>query len=267
MAKTKKHTITFYKRYTFNDEMLEILKIPKIELIDDHLEEWAVAIFNKHEATTKQKRYMVSTYGRVYDLLESVIIKVSNHHFFKSSVSPYKCVVVESIDDDKPSTAEYLLHRLVMFSFVKPDPKRPLVNHIDGNPSHNYLWNLEWTNVSENYIHALKTGLKKEQYGEERSNAKWTDDEVRIICQMMEDGHKATFIYNALLKILDNNPKVQYERVRTLYKHIKHKTHWTTISKDFDIDFTPFNYAKEKGNVQKVLDNKSKETIIFDYRK
>jgi hypothetical protein len=41
-----------------------------------------------------------------------------------------------------------------------------------------------------------------------------------------------------------------YERVRTLYKHIIHQTHWTHISKDYNIDFTRYNYAKESASIK-----------------
>ena len=52
------------------------------------------------------------------------------------------------------------LHRLLMLTFVGPDPERPIVNHINGNKLDLDLSNLEWTTSRENNIHAIKTGLK-----------------------------------------------------------------------------------------------------------
>ncbi len=52
------------------------------------------------------------------------------------------------------------LHRLLMLSFVGPDPDRPVVNHKGGNKLNNDLSNLEWTTSSENNIHAIQTGLR-----------------------------------------------------------------------------------------------------------
>ena len=66
----------------------------------------------------------------------------------------------------------------------------------------------------------------------------------------MEEGHKSTYIYKMLSDMIHDS-KITYERVRTLYKHIIHRTHWTHISKDYDIDFTKKNYLKEKASVMK----------------
>ncbi len=54
----------------------------------------------------------------------------------------------------------YLLHRLVAEHFIPNQFNKPEVNHIDGNKSNNKVSNLEWNTVSENRLHALKTGLK-----------------------------------------------------------------------------------------------------------
>ena len=136
-----------------------------------------------------------------------------------------------------------LVHRLVAQAFIPKTEEdlelgRNLVNHLDGNPSHNWAWNLEWCTNGENMQHAVDTGLWVLPKGENRSTSKWTDDEVRIICAMMAEGHKATYIYHALLDMLKDADKVQYERVRTLYKHIIRQTHWKHIAKDYNIDYT-----------------------------
>lgn len=240
----KKISINTIMRFTISDTRK--MNIPDLLTMDGQEELWTFAKLDRHKMATKEMRYLVSTYSRVYDTKTCKLVEPEEHPFFKSSVEPYRRVKLKV----EGKATEYLLHRLVAHAFLTPDPKRPLVNHIDGNPAHNWLWNLEWTNTSENYIHAIRTGLKKEQIGEERSNAKWTDEEIHMICKMMEEGHKATYIYQVLLDVL-KDPKVQYERVRTLYKHIIHKTHWTHISSQYDIDFTPFNYAKEQASVNK----------------
>lgn len=53
------------------------------------------------------------------------------------------------------------VHRLVALSFVVKDDKHNVVNHIDGNPSNNKFYNLEWTTQSGNIQHAWDTGLNK----------------------------------------------------------------------------------------------------------
>ncbi|MDF9611926.1 HNH endonuclease [Bacillus cereus] len=53
----------------------------------------------------------------------------------------------------------YYVHRAVAETFLPNPQKLPEVNHIDGNPSNNYLSNLEWTTKKENINHAFDTGL------------------------------------------------------------------------------------------------------------
>ncbi|API89403.1 HNH endonuclease [Marinilactibacillus sp. 15R] len=56
---------------------------------------------------------------------------------------------------------DFLVHRLVALTFITEVNGKNNINHIDGNPSNNYVENLEWCNHKENLIHAFKKGLNK----------------------------------------------------------------------------------------------------------
>lgn len=250
-----------YTDYIFDKDTMRALDIPEIPLIDDRQEVWRYCWYDRQPDAWRDQRYMVSNYGRVYDKEKHRIVPFIVSDFFKSAVSGYIAYYLTLRSDDGSfKKFTYYAHRLVMMAFTLPSTHKAIVNHIDGNPSHNYLWNLEWTSASENYIHALKTGLKHESIGEERANAKWTDEEVHLICRLMAQGHKATFIYNYLKNQYPDNPKIQYERVRTLVKHIKQKTHWTHISNLYNINTEKFNYSKETGSVKAVQDRLKEQT-------
>lgn len=262
MAKKEQenHKFNIDTIFRFNEEVMNILGISYIETIDDNEELWSYIKYDKDKKYIEKRKYIISTYGRVYDLYNKKMVKQVNS--FYSSKGKYKSV---NLNFEKGVNVKYLVHRLVCLTFIPKDDneERIFVNHIDGIPYHNFLWNLEWVTASENYIHALRTGLKKEPIGEQRSNALWTDNEIHIVCKLMEEGHKATYIYNVLGDLL-KDPKVEYERVRTLYKHIIRQTHWTHISSQYNIDFTRYNYAKEQMSVSNYQKRKEEKLLSVD---
>lgn len=243
--------------FTFNNDVMRQMNIKKIDLINNQPEIWSFVYLDKHHELQELRKYLISNYGRVYDLENRELMTL--HNGAKSSNGyNYKTVTMYTKKNRGPVI--YLVHRLVALAFIPQIEDKPFVNHIDACPEHNWVWNLEWCNASENYWHAHTMGLVNPARGEARPNSMWTDDEIRLICSLMEEGHKATYIYKALGDILKDE-KVTYERVRALYKHIVHRTHWTHISKDYDIDFTPFNYNKEHASMK--LANDRKKTRII----
>lgn len=49
------------------------------------------------------------------------------------------------------------VHRLVALTFIENKDNLPVVNHKDGDRQNNKITNLEWTSLSGNAIHAIKT--------------------------------------------------------------------------------------------------------------
>ena len=75
----------------------------------------------------------------------------------KTDKNGYKRVSLWKNKTDKT----FLVHRLVALAFLPEVEGKEYINHIDGNPSNNYVENLEWCNHKENLIHAYKNRLNK----------------------------------------------------------------------------------------------------------
>ena len=81
------------------------------------------------------------------------------------------------------------LHRLVLETFVPiADCHLYLVNHLNGNKMDASLGNLEWVTQQENIDHAVETVLRVTRAGENHQNAKFTNDQIRRVCELLQEG-------------------------------------------------------------------------------
>lgn len=94
------------------------------------------------------ENYEVSTYGRVRHKQNGLL-----KPFYKERGD----AIVTLYKNGERKTLR--LARLVAKAFIKRDPIRNEVNHIDGNPRNNHVGNLEWATRQENIDHAHKLGL------------------------------------------------------------------------------------------------------------
>ena len=108
-----------------------------------------------------ENKYSINKNGDIYS------------HISKKILSPginrggYKTVCIGL----KGRRISKTVHRLVMITFSEIDPKRPVINHINGVKTDNRLENLEWCTVAENNKHAYETGLKRKRWDGNNPNA------------------------------------------------------------------------------------------------
>lgn len=74
-----------------------------------------------------------------------------------------------------------LVHRLVLEAFIGPQPDGFEASHLDGNPSHNAISNLQWMPHREN--DAMKDLHGTRARGESHGRATLTENAVKIIRQ------------------------------------------------------------------------------------
>lgn len=93
--------------------------------------------------------YKITSFGRIWS--------IKRDKFLNASSGIYITITLY----DKGRVKNTSIHRLVAEAFINNDCKKPFVNHIDGDKHNNNISNLEWVTASENDIHAVSLGLKK----------------------------------------------------------------------------------------------------------
>ncbi len=82
---------------------------------------------------------------------------------------------------------KFRTHRIVALAFIPNPENKPQINHIDGNPSNNYLENLEWCTASENIIHSFTYLNRKAPVGLLGKKGK-DCPHSKMVCQLSLDG-------------------------------------------------------------------------------
>ena len=123
--------------------------------------------------------YLISDDGKFYNKSYKELFQRPNRDGYMVS---YRS------ENNKQKTVS--IHREVAKAFIPNPENKPCVNHIDGDKKNNHVSNLEWVTYSENNKHAFKIGLSSVRLGENSPLSKYTDDEIHIVCKMMQDGYR-----------------------------------------------------------------------------
>lgn len=93
--------------------------------------------------------YTIDIFGNVIRKKDGKEVPQQKNKFGYMNVSLYK--------DGKQR--QYKVHRLIAQAFILNPQNKEQVNHIDGDKTHNVVWNLEWVTSKENNVHASDIGL------------------------------------------------------------------------------------------------------------
>ncbi len=107
---------------------------------------------------------------------------------------------------------KYLVHRLVLKTFVGPCPVGLVCRHLNGNPADNRIENLAWGTYKENESDKLRHGTRR--IAEQLPWTKLTTAEVKQICNRLSDGDTPTQIAG------------DYGVTATTICDIKHRRSW-----------------------------------------
>lgn len=178
-----------------------------------------------------ETKYKISNHGKIMSFQNNTP-KIKNTTFKKN----YEYVTLY-IDGVKKN---YQVHRLMALTFI-PIPERYIdlkytvtdlqVNHINGIPLCNAIFNLEWCTPKENTVHAHKTGLAWKLYGENSTGSIMSDREIHQICQYLEEGKSNKFIKS---KINVSDEIIHSIRVGETWTHISCKFKFIKRINSFD---------------------------------
>ncbi len=165
-----------------------------------------------------EKYFQVSNLGRVkskprrYKLFGSIDTLKSESILQPRVVRNYLYVMLEIKSDTFVYRRNMSVHRLVAINFIPNPENKAQVNHIDGNKMNNSVSNLEWNTVSENHIHAFRTGLRTRPKG----NRKYTYKKIEKIRELRLMGY--------LQKDISKRVKVPLSTVTHILLNTRRKT-------------------------------------------
>lgn len=87
-------------------------------------------------------------------------------------------------------------HRLLAMAYIPNPNNYRVVNHKDGNKLNNKIDNLEWCTDKQNSDHAWDNNLINNR-GSKMTNARWTDDQVRLLRAYHKQGYTLTQLCKA----------------------------------------------------------------------
>ena len=171
------------------------------------------------------ENYLISNHGKVFNKNTNRYLK-----WLKSSTGYWRVVLFKNGERHR-----FFVHRLMAKAFI-PIPRELIlaghseetlvINHIDGNPLHNELDNLEWTTIQGNTIHAFQIGLASNSTGEKSHLAKITNEDAILICEMISQGKRNKEISEEL----SNPGHVISEKT---IQHVRSRECWTALSKNY----------------------------------
>ena len=146
-----------------------------------------------------EELYQISNFGRIKSFYKKGKILKTSYQYMKYGY------IREKIDLSKNGKKKSLkVHRLVAEAFIPNPENKPQINHIDGNPLNNNVFNLEWCTNQENIIHSYKC-LRTKKYDESKIIKQYKNNVPPK--KIIEENNITKTIYRNVLK--RNNLKPQ----------------------------------------------------------
>lgn len=148
--------------------------------------------------------------------------------------------------DGKSKSCQF--HRVVLSSFTGGNQPDMEVDHVNCNKLDNRLSNLEWVTPEENKRRETENHLSPR--GEKHHNAVLTDDLVKQVCELYQEGYNSKAVVKKL-----HLDELGYKKARLneMLSCIYRRKWWVHISKDYKWDKDNNKYQTySKKDLQKI---------------
>lgn len=128
--------------------------------------------------------YEISNYGRIRNIKSGKILtsvkNISNDHYQIS-------LRLNKESGKWNGKRTFSLHVLVANIFIPNPDNKPIIHHIDGDPSNNHISNLMWVTVSEHQVLTYELEQRDRKIGEANINSKYNSDQYHKIIELIKD--------------------------------------------------------------------------------
>lgn len=223
--------------------ILDIYPSEKDFIDNKYRQELWFEITNNDVENIIPQRYMISTWGRIYDTHTGVYYPTD-----KLNIDFYPKINIKFIDGTSKSIN---IHSIVAKKFrpLTMYPNATDVDHLDGVKYHNWVWNLEKVPHKENLIRAVNNNLYK--VNEQHQNALYTNEQIHMVCKLISEGYSPAQIRDMLS---DKVPNLELHTI----DDIKVKRIWKKISDQYD-----FSNMYRKSIINESMDTETVEKICY----
>ena len=170
----------------------------------------------------KKNYYKISSWGNI------VNADGKKMKYEKDKDGYMKCTL--TLENGKKK--HFFVHRLVAIHFIPNPENKPEVNHLRPRDKENlYFEYLEWVTGKENRDHSRRLKLQPILSCEAHGMSTMTIEQVKKICEMIQDGYSNNDICKAFG--YTNKNKKEKERFRSKIKHIRARKTWVPISRKY----------------------------------
>lgn len=209
-----------------------------------------------------EELYEISNYGKVKRLIG---YRCRKERIIKSNKRKDYGYLYLSLCKDKIAKT-YLVHKLVIETFIGPCPNGMEICHNNGDPENNYIGNLRYDTHKNNMIDSMKHGTRWKCKGELHPGSKLKDIEIIDIIKKLKDGIQHSVIAKEFcvsrecITAINRGKRWIHitggKKVNNLYNRVKNK------KSDFYNRVNRKIYEKDKTNIKNLLKNGVKQKDI-----